>query len=102
MLDGRDVGTVICPDADAKFYLEASLDERVNRRVKELQERGLPAISSAVRQEMQDRDARDASRAIAPLKPADDAVILDTTGLDADAVFNRALARLQEMGLTSG
>lgn len=102
VLDGRDVGTVICPDADVKFYLDASLDERVNRRVKELQERGLPAISSAVRQEMQDRDARDASRAIAPLKPADDAFILDTTGLDADAVFERALARLQELGLISG
>ncbi len=102
VLDGRDVGTVICPDANAKFYLDASLDERVGRRVKELRERGLPAISSAVRQEMQDRDARDASRAIAPLKPADDAFILDTTGLDADAVFERALGRLRELALVSG
>ena len=102
VLDGRDVGTVICPDADAKFYLDASLDARVDRRVKELRERGLPAISSAVRQEMQDRDARDASRAIAPLKPADDAFVLDTTGLDADAVFERALVQLRELGLISG
>jgi cytidylate kinase len=102
VLDGRDVGTVICPDADAKFYLDASLDERVGRRVKELRERGLPAISSAVRQEMQDRDARDASRAIAPLKPADDAFILDTTGLDADAVFERALVQLRDLGLIGG
>jgi cytidylate kinase len=102
VLDGRDVGTVICPDADAKFYLDANLDERVGRRVKELRERGLPVISSAVRQEMQDRDARDASRAIAPLKPADDAFILDTTGLDADAVFERALDQLRELGLLSG
>ena len=102
VLDGRDVGTVICPDADAKFYLDATLDERVTRRVKELQDRGLPVIFSAVRQEMQDRDARDASRAIAPLRPADDAFILDTSELDADAVFARALDQLRELGLLSG
>ncbi len=102
VLDGRDVATVICPDADAKFYLEATLDKRVDRRVKELRERGLPAISSAVRQEMQDRDARDASRAIAPLKPAADAFILDTSELDADAVFERGLDQLKQLGLLSG
>jgi cytidylate kinase len=102
VLDGRDVGTVICPDADAKLFLDANLDERAGRRVKELRERGLPAISSAVRQEMQDRDARDASRAIAPLKPADDAFILDTSDLDADAVFDRALDQLRKLGLFCG
>lgn len=96
VLDGRDIGTVICPDADYKFYLDASLDRRVERRVRELQERGLPAISADVRQEMQDRDARDASRAVAPLKPAADAHVLDTTDLDADAVFRRALSFIEE------
>jgi cytidylate kinase len=94
VLDGRDVGTVVCPDADFKFYVTARLEVRAARRLKELRERGLEAIHSAVLRDMQERDARDSSRAAAPLEPASDAVILDTSDLDADAVLERALSVL--------
>jgi CMP/dCMP kinase len=90
VLDGRDIGTVVCPDADAKLFVTASLEERTRRRVKELRERGVEAIYEAVLQDMQDRDARDSQRRAAPLRPADDAFVLDTTNLDADAAFAAA------------
>jgi len=92
VLDGRDVGTVVCPDADVKLFVTASDEERARRRVLELQARGLEAIHGTVLQELRDRDARDRARSVAPLKPADDAVTVDTTDLDADAAFERALA----------
>ena len=79
VLDGRDVGTVVCPDADAKLYVVASDEVRAARRVKELQGRGLGAIHAAVLRDMQARDARDRDRSIAPLKPAEDAVTLAGT-----------------------
>jgi cytidylate kinase len=91
VLDGRDIGTVICPDADAKIFVDAAVEVRAERRVKELQERGLEAIHARVLQEMKARDARDRSRPVAPLKPADDAFVLDTSLLDADAAFAKAL-----------
>jgi len=91
ILDGRDIGTVVCPDADVKLFVTASTEVRAERRVKELRERGLDAIYARVLQDMQERDARDSSRAVAPLAPADDAVVLDTSDLDADAVFDQAL-----------
>lgn len=91
VLDGRDIGTVICPDADAKLFLVAAVEARAARRFKELRDAGAPAIYEAVLQDMKDRDARDRERRAAPLVPADDAFVLDTTALDADAAFGAAL-----------
>jgi cytidylate kinase len=91
ILDGRDIGTVICPNADHKIYVDADLEIRAARRVKELLERGDEAIHARVLRDMRERDARDSSRSIAPLVPADDAFIMDTTRVDADAVFTAAL-----------
>jgi cytidylate kinase len=95
VLDGRDIGTVVCPDATFKFFVTASPEVRAGRRVKELRERGLEAIHSRVLQDMQERDARDSSRNVAPLAPAKDAFFLDTSEMDADAVFGVALAHIQ-------
>jgi cytidylate kinase len=92
VLDGRDIGTVVCPDADAKLFITASLEARADRRAKELQGRGETAIYARVLQDMQERDARDQGRSISPTKPATDALIIDTSGLTADQVFERALA----------
>ncbi len=92
VLDGRDIGTVVSPDADVKIFLTASPEARARRRSKELRERGEEAIYPRVLQEMQDRDARDSGRAAAPLRPADDAIVLDTTKMDKDAVFERVFA----------
>jgi CMP/dCMP kinase len=91
VLDGRDIGTVVCPDADAKLFVTASIEARARRRFRELQEGGGKAIYEAVLQDMRDRDARDQQRRAAPLVPADDAFVLDTTALDADAAFAAAL-----------
>ncbi len=95
VLDGRDIGTVVCPDAEVKVFLTASVEARAERRSKELRERGEEAIYPRVLQEMQDRDTRDSGRAAAPLKPADDAIVLDTTEMDSDAVFETVLAVAQ-------
>ncbi len=94
VLDGRDVGTVVCPDAEVKFFLTASPEVRAQRRVKELRERGLEAIYARVLQDLNERDARDRARAVAPLTPAGDALVLDTSTLDADAVFDVALRHI--------
>jgi cytidylate kinase len=91
ILDGRDIGTVICPDADHKIYVDADVEIRAARRVKELLERGDEAIHARVLQDMRERDARDSSRSVAPLVPADDAFIMDTTRMDADAAYTAAL-----------
>lgn len=90
VLDGRDVGTVVCPDAEVKLFITASLEARAQRRLNELQAAGRAAIWSAVLQDMQDRDARDSRRDVAPLKPAADAVVIDTTSLSPDQVFEAA------------
>ena len=92
VIDGRDIGTVICPDARFKIFLEAGPEIRAERRVRELRQRGLEAISSRVLQDMKERDARDRDRRVSPLKPAEDAFILDTTELDEDGVFQAALS----------
>jgi len=91
ILDGRDIGTVICPNADHKIYVDADVEIRAARRVKELLERGDEAIHARVLQDMRERDARDSSRSVAPLVPADDAFIMDTTKMDANAAFAAAL-----------
>ena len=91
VLDGRDIGTVIFPDADAKLFVSASVDARARRRWLELQGRAVDVSFETVREDMQARDAADAAREAAPLRLADDAVLLDTTELDADQAFDEAL-----------
>lgn len=90
VLDGRDIGTVVCPEAEVKLFVTASAEARALRRFKELQEQDPGVIYLRVLQDMKDRDARDSQRQAAPLVPAPDAVVLDTTALDADAVFKMA------------
>lgn len=90
ILDGRDIGTVICPDADRKFFVTASVEARAERRFKELQERGEAAIYARVLQDMRERDARDAGRSDAPMKQADDAILIDTSSMTPDEAFAAA------------
>ncbi len=92
VLDGRDIGTVICPEATRKIYVTARLEIRAERRFRELQDRGENAIVGDVLDDLRDRDARDASRADAPMRQADDAFVLDTTALGPDQAFERALS----------
>lgn len=94
VLDGRDIGTVVFPDAGAKLFVTASPEARGMRRWKELLSRGVAADLATVTAEIRARDAADAARAAAPMKPADDAKLLDTTDLDPDAAFAAALALL--------
>lgn len=101
VLDGRDIGTVICPDADLKLYVVASDEVRAERRLKELQSKGIQVTKAAVLADMRERDARDRSRNAAPLKPADDAVVLDSSDLDADQAFEKALQIVADKGLVS-
>ena len=91
VLDGRDIGTVVCPKARHKLFVTATVEVRAGRRVKELQDRGVAAIYARVFEDMQERDARDSARAVSPLEPADDAYQLDTSKLNADQVFQVAL-----------
>ncbi len=91
VLDGRDIGTVVCPDADVKIFVTARIEVRADRRFKELRERGLNAIHGRVLRDMKERDARDRERVVSPLEPARDAFQLDTSDLDADQVFAAAL-----------
>jgi len=94
--DGRDMGTVIFPDAPCKVFLTASAEERAERRYKQLMEKGVSVTLAGLLREILARDARDASRAVAPLRPAEDAVRIDTTGLPIEAVVERVLALLPE------
>jgi CMP/dCMP kinase len=89
VLDGRDIGTVVCPSADVKLFVTASTDARAGRRVKELREQGAAAIYENVLQDLTQRDARDSGRRVAPLAAAPDAEVIDTSMLDADLVFER-------------
>ena len=91
VLDGRDIGTIVCPNANFKIFLIADKDVRATRRFKELQKRGLRAIYSQILRDMVDRDARDSFRSVAPLEPAKDAFVLDTSNLSVDATFVAAL-----------
>jgi CMP/dCMP kinase len=92
VLDGRDIGTVIFPNAQAKLFVTAGLSERARRRWLELRGKGLEADILTVEEDMRQRDAKDAARAAAPLKAADDAYQLDTSTMDAEAAFQVALA----------
>ena len=92
VLDGRDIGTVVFPDATVKFFVGASVAERARRRFLELRARGVAADPAQVEAEIRDRDAQDANRPVAPLKPAPDATVLDTTSLDPEQAFVAAMA----------
>ncbi|WP_036255312.1 (d)CMP kinase [Methylocapsa acidiphila] len=92
VLDGRDIGTVICPGAEVKIFVTASPEARATRRALELKGRGEKIDFAAVLDDIRRRDARDRDRAAAPLKVADDAVLLDTTKLDVEAAYKAALA----------
>lgn len=89
--DGRDMGTVVFPSADLKVFLTASAEERALRRYKQLKEKGLAANLADLSQDIRERDRRDAARSAAPLRPADDAVIIDSTVTPAEAVTERIL-----------
>ncbi len=91
VMAGRDIGTVVFPDADRKFFLTASLEEKVRRRAAQYGRRGERVDEEAMRKEVEMRDRVDSERPVAPLRPADDAVILDTDNLDVDEVVERIL-----------
>jgi len=91
VLDGRDIGTVVLPEADVKIYVTATPEVRARRRYLEMQGRGETATYQGVLAEIQGRDARDAGRHASPMRPADDAVLLDTSNLDIEAAFNTAV-----------
>jgi CMP/dCMP kinase len=91
VLDGRDIGTIIAPDAVVKIFVTASAEARAERRFKELQARGQDATYASVLADMKERDRRDAERSIAPTKPALGAVVLDTTSLNAEQAFEEAV-----------
>jgi cytidylate kinase len=96
VMEGRDIGTVVFPDADVKFFLTANAEARAARRHAELAERGLPVPLGEVLEDQRRRDKDDSERAIAPLKPAPDAVVVDTTGLDLEEVVERCLRIARE------
>jgi CMP/dCMP kinase len=97
--DGRDMGAVIFPDAVLKVFLTASVEERARRRHKQLKDKGISVSLSALSRDMMERDRRDSERSIAPLKPSDDALILDTTGIDIPRVVDVVLRWAAERSL---
>ncbi|WP_420426521.1 (d)CMP kinase [Algiphilus sp.] len=99
--DGRDMGSVVFPEAPLKIFLDASAEERARRRCRQLRQAGMPAILADVLTDIRARDARDRGRKVAPLKAAEDAVIIDTTELTVDAVCDRIFSLVKDSGLTS-
>jgi CMP/dCMP kinase len=91
VLDGRDIGTVVFPNADLKLFVIATPEARAHRRWLELRDRGIDADPAEVERDIRARDQQDAARTIAPLRPADDAVVIDTTAFDRDAAFAAVL-----------
>ena len=89
--DGRDMGTVVFPDARVKFFLTASIEARAQRRYKQLLDKGIDAIFPNLLRELAQRDARDQSRSVSPMQPADDAIVIDTTKLNRDEVMARVV-----------
>lgn len=89
VLEGRDIGTVVFPQAELKFFLTASLEVRAGRRKQELEKKGLPAEIETIKKDMAQRDIQDSTRAIAPLKQAEDAILIDTSSLSIDSVLDR-------------
>ncbi|MGH6879194.1 MAG: (d)CMP kinase, partial [Rhizomicrobium sp.] len=97
VLDGRDIGTIVFPEAPIKFYIDARLEDRARRRHRELLGRGQESIYSRVLQDMKERDTRDRGRTVAPLIPAKDALVIDSSTLNADAVFRQAVAYIDRV-----
>jgi cytidylate kinase len=96
VLDGRDIGTVIFPDADIKFYLDASPEERAKRRWLELQSKGISVDLDKLTEEIIQRDSQDMSRAVAPLRKAEDAIYIDSTGLSVEEVVEKMLSEVKK------
>ena len=94
--DGRDMGTVVFPNAQVKLFLDASAEERAKRRYKQLQNKGINGNFEQILAEVKERDFRDRNRAIAPMKPAEDALLLDSTSLGIDEVIEKALAYIHQ------
>lgn len=97
VLEGRDIGTVVFPDAEAKFYLTASIDVRAGRRHAELMARGIDADLDEVRREVAERDRRDSTRPVAPLRQAPDAILLDSSALTIDEVVAAIVSRVRAL-----
>ncbi len=97
VMDGRDIGTVVFPDADVKFFLDASPEERGRRRYLELRSKGVDVDPARITREIKERDAQDSGRALAPLRRADDALHIDSTLLDIDAVLDRMLSEIAKV-----
>ncbi|MBD9149570.1 (d)CMP kinase [Candidatus Avelusimicrobium fimicolum] len=95
VMEGRDVGTVVFPDAEIKFYLDASAEERAKRRVNQLKDAGQKADYNQILKMIQERDYRDSHRAVSPLKPAEDAVVIDTSALTMQQVIDAVLEKIK-------
>ncbi|MCX5703188.1 MAG: (d)CMP kinase, partial [Candidatus Omnitrophica bacterium] len=99
VLDGRDIGTVVFPDADKKFYLDANFNERVRRRYEELKALGQDVTLNEIESDLRNRDTIDSTRQVAPLKRADDAVFLDTTNMSIEEVVDKVWKHIQSAKL---
>ncbi len=97
VMDGRDIGTVVFPDADVKFYLEASAGERGKRRYLELKAKGMDVDRARITKEIEERDRQDSGRALAPLKKADDALLIDSSAMSIDDVLDRMLSAIKKV-----
>ncbi|ATN05106.1 (d)CMP kinase [Chryseobacterium indologenes] len=97
IMDGRDIGTVVLPNADYKFFLTASIDERTNRRFLELKSLGIEAVREQVKQNLIDRDKIDSEREIAPLKQAEDAIVVDNSELTKEETIELILSHIQKI-----
>jgi CMP/dCMP kinase len=97
VMDGRDIGTVVFPDADMKFYLDASAEERGRRRYLELRAKGMDVDRARITQEIGERDKQDSGREIAPLKQADDALLIDSSSMSIDEVLNRMVSEIAKV-----
>jgi cytidylate kinase len=97
--EGRDIGTVVFPDAEVKIYLDASVQERARRRVDELRKAGRQVSLGETLREMGERDKRDSERDLAPLRKANDAIAIDSTSLDAEALAQRVIQQIRKQPL---
>ncbi len=97
VMDGRDIGTVVFPDADVKFYLEASAGERGRRRYLELKAKGMDVDRAQITKEIEERDRQDSGRALAPLKKADDALLIDSSSMSIEDVLDRMLSEIKKV-----
>jgi cytidylate kinase len=97
VMDGRDIGTVVFPDADVKFFLDAGAEERGLRRYRELKAKGADVDPERITREIRDRDRQDSGRSLAPLRRADDALLIDSSSLDINEVLERMLSEIEKV-----